>query len=169
MQGHHFSNPVDPCYGRTETSTSPHLPYYDRTETSTSTHLAAYGRTETSNSPAFLPETLTCAPSDLSACGRPTIRVGTYKVLHGRKEPWKKYRYKKESGSCALLAFSFLPHCMSGSCPNVSFSSHVQEQMESEITSLKMFRSFCCFSRTWNCSFRLVVANSRANRPGHVP
>ena len=28
---------------------------------------------------------------------------------------------------------------------------------------------FCCFSRTWNCPFRIVVADWRANRPGHVP
>ena len=28
---------------------------------------------------------------------------------------------------------------------------------------------FCCFSRTWNCPFRVVVADWRANRPGHVP
>ena len=28
---------------------------------------------------------------------------------------------------------------------------------------------FCCFSRTWNCPFRVVVADWRASRPGHVP
>ena len=28
---------------------------------------------------------------------------------------------------------------------------------------------FCSFSRTWNCPFRVIVADWRANRPGHVP
>ena len=27
---------------------------------------------------------------------------------------------------------------------------------------------FCCFSRTWNSAFHVVVADWRANRPGHL-